>query len=381
MRTTARRRAAATKSRRFTPIPTGSTFFTTRNRFGGTSIGCGGTAWSRSFILERRSRWRDRIKKRRNTISAEEVHLVLARAIRRRDWAGRWFHRRLLEGNLHPVCRVTYHRTAYFSNNGEGAMRLTFDRVDARLPHRRLDGRTVRRRPAPARRTSDLRSQVLQRHAPVFQTNRAGFRAAADSHLEIPRRSCGYPATLPTKGTTMPEWLQDSIAANGISIPFNVLLARLAVSLVLGCAVASIYFISQRKERSETFALGYDFGFADRADFDGHDGHRQQRRPGVQSGGRAGDHSFSHDRRRHPRHGIRDLRRRRRHGRRSGFLVHRLDRHSGGGAGDLRAFALGLGETEMDRLQQASDRAAAARDAIPRKCSASRSKSISIPPA
>jgi uncharacterized membrane protein YhiD involved in acid resistance len=53
----------------------------------------------------------------------------------------------------------------------------------------------------------------------------------------------------------MPEWLQDSIAGNGISIPFNVLLARLAVSLVLGCAVASIYFISQRKERSETFAF------------------------------------------------------------------------------------------------------------------------------
>jgi hypothetical protein len=53
----------------------------------------------------------------------------------------------------------------------------------------------------------------------------------------------------------MPEWLQDSIASNGISLSYGVLLTRLAVSLVFGCAVASIYFISQRKERSETFSL------------------------------------------------------------------------------------------------------------------------------
>ncbi len=53
----------------------------------------------------------------------------------------------------------------------------------------------------------------------------------------------------------MPDWLQDSIAANGISIPFNLLLTRLACSLILGCVVAAIYFVSQRKERTETFAL------------------------------------------------------------------------------------------------------------------------------
>jgi hypothetical protein len=77
--------------------------------------------------LERRSRWHDRIKKRRNTISAEEVHWFSHEASPT-CWAGRWFHCCLLEGNLHPVCRVTYHRFAYFSNNGEGTMRLTFDR-------------------------------------------------------------------------------------------------------------------------------------------------------------------------------------------------------------------------------------------------------------
>jgi uncharacterized membrane protein YhiD involved in acid resistance len=53
----------------------------------------------------------------------------------------------------------------------------------------------------------------------------------------------------------MPEWLQDSVASNGISISFNLLLVRLTVSLLLGCTVAAIYFISQRKERGDTFAL------------------------------------------------------------------------------------------------------------------------------
>jgi hypothetical protein len=53
----------------------------------------------------------------------------------------------------------------------------------------------------------------------------------------------------------MPEWLQDSISTNGIHIPLDVLLVRLGLSLALGCAVAAIYWISQRRERSETFAM------------------------------------------------------------------------------------------------------------------------------
>jgi hypothetical protein len=53
----------------------------------------------------------------------------------------------------------------------------------------------------------------------------------------------------------MPEWLTDSFDSGTISISLDVLLVRLAVSLVLGCTVAAIYFVSQRKERTETFAL------------------------------------------------------------------------------------------------------------------------------
>jgi hypothetical protein len=79
------------------------------------------------IFLERRSRWRDRIKKRRNTILAEELPWF-SRGASTPDWAGGWFHRCLLEGNLHPVCRVAYHRVAYISHDAAGAMRLTFDR-------------------------------------------------------------------------------------------------------------------------------------------------------------------------------------------------------------------------------------------------------------
>jgi hypothetical protein len=77
--------------------------------------------------LERRSRWRDRIKKQRNTIRNEEMSLF-SDDHSPADWAGHWFHRRLIEGDLHPVCRVSYRRNAYFCDSGENAMRLTFDR-------------------------------------------------------------------------------------------------------------------------------------------------------------------------------------------------------------------------------------------------------------
>jgi hypothetical protein len=80
-----------------------------------------------SVYLERRSRWRDRIKKHRSAISVEEVSWF-AREHSPLPWEGHWFHRRLIEGNLHPASRVTYRRAAYSCGKGEGAMRLTFDR-------------------------------------------------------------------------------------------------------------------------------------------------------------------------------------------------------------------------------------------------------------
>jgi hypothetical protein len=43
------------------------------------------------------------------------------------DWPGSWFHRRLLIRKLHPVCQVSYHRTARAIVNGDGPARLTLD--------------------------------------------------------------------------------------------------------------------------------------------------------------------------------------------------------------------------------------------------------------
>ena len=42
-------------------------------------------------------------------------------------WVGRWFHRRLLVRRLHPVCQVTYDRTARVVSTAEGLVRLTLD--------------------------------------------------------------------------------------------------------------------------------------------------------------------------------------------------------------------------------------------------------------
>jgi SPX domain protein involved in polyphosphate accumulation len=52
------------------------------------------------------------------------------------DWAGHWFHRRLLARNLLPVCQINYTRTARITRTGEGLARLT---LDADLRATRID--------------------------------------------------------------------------------------------------------------------------------------------------------------------------------------------------------------------------------------------------
>lgn len=43
------------------------------------------------------------------------------------DWAGAWFHRRLIARELRPVCQVSYRRMARFIDLPEGQARLTLD--------------------------------------------------------------------------------------------------------------------------------------------------------------------------------------------------------------------------------------------------------------
>jgi hypothetical protein len=51
----------------------------------------------------------------------------LAEALTDPEWAGHWFHRRLLVRSLHPVCQIDYTRTARIARTGDGPARLTID--------------------------------------------------------------------------------------------------------------------------------------------------------------------------------------------------------------------------------------------------------------
>jgi hypothetical protein len=79
------------------------------------------------FFLERKSKWGDRVEKRRTLIPEEELTL-LANPMSVMTWPGHWFHRRLLLRRLRPACQIVYQRTAYVGSCAEGPLRLTLDR-------------------------------------------------------------------------------------------------------------------------------------------------------------------------------------------------------------------------------------------------------------
>jgi hypothetical protein len=84
----------------------------------------GAAPWA---FLERKSKWGDRVEKRRAAVPGEELAL-LANPMSVVTWPGHWFHRRLVARRLGPACRVSYHRTAYVGACAEGPLRLTLDR-------------------------------------------------------------------------------------------------------------------------------------------------------------------------------------------------------------------------------------------------------------
>jgi hypothetical protein len=78
-------------------------------------------------FLERKSKWGDRVEKRRTPIPVEELPL-LAYPLSVVTWPGHWFHRRLRMRQLGPACRIVYQRTAYVGSCSESPLRLTLDR-------------------------------------------------------------------------------------------------------------------------------------------------------------------------------------------------------------------------------------------------------------
>jgi hypothetical protein len=82
---------------------------------------------SASVFLERKLKKHDLVSKRRSAIEMEELARLSA-AEAEAHWPGFWFHRRVLARELHPVCRISYRRTALLGmNQGHGTIRLTLD--------------------------------------------------------------------------------------------------------------------------------------------------------------------------------------------------------------------------------------------------------------
>ncbi|MCI0641209.1 MAG: polyphosphate polymerase domain-containing protein [Gemmataceae bacterium] len=79
------------------------------------------------MYLERKSKWGDRVKKRRTRIENGEL-AFFSQTMSALTWSGHWFHRHLIRRGLAPVCRIAYERVALVGETLEGPLRLTFDR-------------------------------------------------------------------------------------------------------------------------------------------------------------------------------------------------------------------------------------------------------------
>jgi hypothetical protein len=86
------------------------------------------------IFLERKTKWGNRLIKRRSWVPAADV-ARLAGAAFDPAWTGHWFHRHLHLRRLRPVCQVQYARVAYIGDSEHGPVRLTVDRQLVCAPH------------------------------------------------------------------------------------------------------------------------------------------------------------------------------------------------------------------------------------------------------
>jgi hypothetical protein len=77
--------------------------------------------------LERKTKWGDRVAKRRLSITLAELP-YLAQPLSPQTWTGHEYHRRLRENRLLPACEIAYQRTAFMGSSSESSLRLTLDR-------------------------------------------------------------------------------------------------------------------------------------------------------------------------------------------------------------------------------------------------------------
>lgn len=93
--------------------------------------------------LERKLTKPGLVTKRRTRVEQQELGR-LDRPERDRQWGGDWFLRRLRLRHLHPVCQVSYQRTARVASTDRGPIRFTLDENVRALA---LDGLAFRNEP------------------------------------------------------------------------------------------------------------------------------------------------------------------------------------------------------------------------------------------
>jgi hypothetical protein len=84
-------------------------------------------------FLERKLKTRGLLTKRRSIVKLDQLERLTEREAGQ-DWAGYWFHRRLLARELNPVCQISYSRTARVAMTPYGPIRLTLDENLRALP-------------------------------------------------------------------------------------------------------------------------------------------------------------------------------------------------------------------------------------------------------
>jgi SPX domain protein involved in polyphosphate accumulation len=85
------------------------------------------------IFLERKFRSERLLAKRRTTVPLQDLER-LGEDVADPNWAGFWFHRRVLNRGLRPLVQMCYSRTARLGSNNYGTIRFTLDRDLRVLP-------------------------------------------------------------------------------------------------------------------------------------------------------------------------------------------------------------------------------------------------------
>jgi len=160
-------------------------------RYGGSDL----------VFLERKMKKHGLVSKKRMTVPLADLARLEGTAPDR-QWAGFWFHRRILARQLRPVCQIGYERTARVASSATGTIRLTLDDAISLRP---AAGLTFERQLAPV----DFSRDQIILELKFRQTLPAPFaKLIEELHLErhpaskyrIASAALGFAAHIPDPG-------------------------------------------------------------------------------------------------------------------------------------------------------------------------------------